>query len=155
VYVKEDTLDGWRACLVYTFPRQRAMSQYYLPTNGMQISQLRCYARWNAEKSQSLHDKLNNVGKRFNGKGGDPVLSDRDESIGTGTEREAIRRTTPVHNYIPPPPFFIFIDLCSVDTFYVTLNQDRLQTEILNILKKLNIEHIWRGCTPQCTYRNS
>jgi hypothetical protein len=81
------------------------MSQYYLPTNGMQISQLRCYARWNAEKSQSLNDKLNTRGNVLMARVGDLVLSEREtESRDTARERAAIRRTKPVHSYMPTPP---------------------------------------------------
>jgi len=50
------------------------------------------------------------------------------ENRGTGRDREAIRRSKPV-NYITSPLFFIFIDLCTDDTFYVTLNHGTLQRD--------------------------
>jgi hypothetical protein len=63
------------------------------------------------------------------------------ENRGTGREREEIRRTKPV-NYITSP-FFIFIDLCTDDTFYVTRNHGTLQRDDFYCsYKKLNVEHI-------------
>jgi hypothetical protein len=55
--VNKDVLEGCRAYLVYMFARHGARSLYYLPTNGMQILQLRCSARWSHEMSPNLLDK--------------------------------------------------------------------------------------------------